>query len=513
MGTDTPPHALSLKVILPWLAMLPILALIYMTVPPSPDQSQFDWMAYIATQGRPVYSGSFDMNWPGAMWLHEAGLRLFGIHAWTWRLTDFLLMTGFTLGGMVFLSRAGWRLAPTLFLFLYPPLYITSGAWMAGQRDIMATGFLILACAMAMPGRGKEWIAVFAAGVCVSAAVLIRPTFLSYIVGLILLEAVPLKVPQERRLTRGGRVLGFGLGCAFGLFVAAFAALLMGNLDDWYQQSFEFAFSIYVDSAPQDWRITLQTLFIDSWHWITLLGVIGFLFWAGRDRFGYALTLVLGIAATLAVSFTVQNKYFEYHLGGILPVLILLTAVALDSVNNLRLTGSSGLNRRSSLLVLVLFGLLVVAGTASKLQNFSDNIRALAGGNIWPTEGFELTETERQEIVTLISEGSTEEETIALYGTQYELPYRAERLPAYRYFTPAADQISPNFAHYEAWMAEVDIALANNPPAFIIMQKRLLENYHSDTDRPILHRLITHVSTDHVVVFENKSLIVYQRHS
>lgn len=508
-----PPHALSAKVILLWLAILPVFALIYMTLPPSPDQSQFDWMAYIATQGQPVYSGSFDMNWPGAIWLHEAGLRLFGIHAWTWRLTDFLLMVGFTLGGAVFLSRAGWRLAPSLFLFLYPPLYITSGAWMAGQRDIIATGFLILACAMAIPGRHKEWLTVFVAGVCVAAAVLIRPTFLSYIAGLILLEALPLKIPQERKLSRRGRALGFGLGCAFGLFAAAFAALFMGNLDDWYQQSFEFAFSIYVGSAPQDWRVTLQTLFLRSWHWITLLGVIGFLFWAWRDRFGYALILVLGIAATLAVSFTVQNKHFGYHLGGLLPVLVMLTAVALDSVNNLRLAGSSRVQQTGSLLVLALFSLLVVAGTGGKLQNYSENIRSLMAGNIWPAEGFGLTESERQEIITLITEGSTQEDTIALYGTQYELPYRAERLPAYRYFTPAADQISPNFAHFETWIGEVESGLSNNPPAFVIAQKKFLDRTSSDTDRPILHRLIEHISTDHVVVFENSSLVVYQRQS
>ena len=511
-----PAQVLSAKVILSWLASLPIFAIIYMTIPPSPDQSQFDWMAFIATQGRPVYAGSFDMNWPGAMWLHEAGLRIFGVHAWTWRLTDFLLMAVFTLGGAVFLSRAGWRLAPTLFLFLYPPLYITAGVWMAGQRDIIATGFLILACALAMPGRRREWVVVFAAGVCVAVAVLIRPTFLSYIAGLILLEALPLKVQLERRLSRGARAAGFGLGCAFGLGCGVLAGVLMGNLDDWYQQSFEFALSIYVGSAPQDWRVTLQTLFLRSWHWMTLLGLIGFLFWAWRDRFGYALILVLGIATTLAVSFTVQNKGFGYHLGGMLPVLILLTAVALDSINGLRLTASSGLRRTVSIGALAIFGFLTFAGIASKLQNFEENIRVLLAGEIWPVAGYGLTEAERRKIITLISEGSTEEETIALYGTQYELPYRAERMPAYRYFTPAADQIDPRFVHFDAWMTEVDAGLTSNPPAFVIMQKRMLErfNINSDTpqpNRPILTRLVAHVSIAHVVVFENDNLLVYQR--
>ena len=244
---------------------------------------------------------------------------------------------------------------------------------------------------------------------------------------------------------------------------------------------------------------------------MTLLGLIGFLFWAWRDRFGYALVLVLGIAATLAVSFIVQNKHFGYHLGGILPVLILLTAIALDSINSLRLTASSGLLRTASLVALFVLGSLVIVGTASKLQNFDENIRLLVAGDIWPTEGYGLTETERREIISLISEGSTEEETIALYGTQYDLPYRAERLPAYRYFNPAADQINPNFAHLDAWIAEVEFGLANNPPAFVIVQKRSLERFDSNKGKPILTRLIAHVSAGHVVVFENRTLIVYQR--
>lgn len=509
-------HFWDAKIIGPWLVTLPFFALIYITIPPSPDQSQFDWMAFIAIQGQPFYVGSFDMNWPGAIWLHELGLRLFGVHAWTWRLTDFLLMAVFTFGGATFLARAGWRLAPGLFLFLYPPLYITSGGWMAGQRDIIATGFLILACALAMPGRRKEFLAVAAAGLCVAAAVLIRPTFLSYIAGLMFLETLPLRVQLERRLSRRARAAGFGLGCASGLAAAAFAGIFMGSLDDWYQQSFEFALSTYVGAAPQDWRVTLETLFLRSWHWMTLLGGLGLLFWFWRDRLNYALFLVLGIVATIAISFAVQNKGFGYHLGGMLPILVLVTAVAIDSINRLRLTADHGLRRTISLTALAVVGTLTLAGTASKLQNFEENIRLMLSGKISPVTGYGLTEEERRDIISLISAGSTKEETIALYGTQYELPFRAKRLPAYRYFTPAADQIKPDFAHYNSWMAEVDAGLATNPPAFVIIQKKTLERFsispnNSQPDRSILKRLVEHVSNDYVTGFENDSLIVYQR--
>jgi len=96
------------------------------------------------------------MNWPGAMWLHELGLRVFGVHPWTWRLTDFLFLLGFSVAGAGFLAANGWRRASVTFLFLYPPLYITAGSWMAGQRDIIGAGFLLVACALAVPGGWRE---------------------------------------------------------------------------------------------------------------------------------------------------------------------------------------------------------------------------------------------------------------------------------------------------------------------------------------------------------------------
>lgn len=507
---------LSARTALLWLATLPFLAAIYMTVPPSPDQSQFDWMAFVATQGPPFYVGSFDMNWPGAMWLHEVGLRIFGVHAWTWRLTDFLLMAVFTFGGAAFLGRAGWRTAPVIFLFLYPLLYITAGGWMAGQRDIIASGFLILACALAMPTQRYEWSAALGSGVCVAAAVLIRPTFLSFILGLILLEALPLRRPYTGHLSPIKRAMAFGAGCSLGIGAAILTGVVMGNLDDWYQQSVQFSLSIYVGEPPQDWRETLKTLFLRSWHWISFLAGIGCLFWVWRDRLSYALILVLGVAVTSALSFTVQNKGFAYHLGGILPVLVLLTAIAFDCLNTVRLQALHDIWRKASFLLLSVFGLLAIAGTASKIANFDENIRLILTGGAWPVSSYGLTELERRDIIKMISEGSSDDETVAIYGTQYEIPYRAKRMPTYRYFTPAADQINSNFEHFNAWINEVETGLTTRSPSFVIIQKKFLKNFSADQDgtpkdRPILHRLMAHVSTDYTVSFENSHLVVYRR--
>lgn len=504
--------------LMPWLLLMAVLAPLYMTVPPSPDQSQFDWMAYIATQGQPFYAGSFDMNWPGAIWLHELGVRLFGVHAWTWRLTDFLLLCGFTVAGAAFLERAGWRLAPLVFLFLYPILYVTAGAWMAGQRDIIATGFLLAACALAMPGGRNERLAVVGAGLFVAAAVLIRPTFLSFLAGLILLEALPLKMPTPPRLGRLNRAIGFAAGFVLGIGAAVAAGIGLGNLDDWYQQSFEFSLSIYVGEAPQDWRVTLETLFVRSWHWITLIAVLGLVFWASRDRFAYPLVLILGLAATSAVSFAAQNKGFAYHLAGVLPVLVLFVAVAFDRLAFLLKTAGSAVSRGAALVALVLTGLLVLAGSASKLSSLTEGARLIVTGDFGPVAGYGLTETERRHIIKMIREGSVATDTVAVYGTNYELPYRAERMPTYRFFTPAADQITREFIHGDAWLAEIEAALADRSPAFAIVSRNFLDG-SPEAPRPevaerlILTRLLEHLSTGYDVVFENDRLIVYRRTS
>ena len=499
-----------------WATMMAVLCALYMTAPPSPDQSQFDWMAFAATRGRPYYAGSFDMNWPGAMWLHEAGIRLFGVNPWTWRLTDFLLMAGFAGAGAIFLARAGWRMAPAVFLFLYPPLYVTAGWWLAGQRDIIATGFLLIAAALALPGRSFERASVAMAGLCVAAAVLIRPTFLSFAAGLMLLEALPLSAPQQRRLRRPARAIWMAAGCASGLAAAALYGLAAGNIDDWYQQSFEFALSIYVADPPLDWRATLFELFVRSWHWLSVLALGGLAVWAWRDRSSYALVVLAGAAATSAVSFAVQNKGFGYHLGGILTVLTMLAAVLIDALASLWREAPPGPRRQAAGAILGLVVLIALGGIAGKLSSYREGALVLLAGKIEPVAGYGLTEAERREIVDLIRGGSAPDETVAVYGVNYELAYRAERLPAYRFFTPAADQLSPDFTHYEAWLEEIDAALADNPPAFAVVQSRAIAVSPEDAarthaGRPIRERLLAHLATGYEVAFRNDSIIVYRR--
>src|SRR3982751_3344802 len=118
---------------------------IYIRILPSPDQYFFEYMAWLHLQGAPFYKGLFDMTWPGELFLHDAYIRIFGVHSWTARAGDFLLLQPAVLAIFEFLRRAGFPRAAVAAALLYPIIYVTSGGWMAGHRDFIATHFIIAA--------------------------------------------------------------------------------------------------------------------------------------------------------------------------------------------------------------------------------------------------------------------------------------------------------------------------------------------------------------------------------
>lgn len=457
-----------------WLLSIPVLGLLYLKVEPSPDQAQFDYMGWLATQGYPFYAGSFDMNWPGAMLLHEAAIRLFGPVPWAWHLADFLLMQLAAIAAALFLGRAGFRLAPWIALALYPPIYVTAGGWMAGQRDIVAMGFLVMACCAMLAPAGRERAALVLAGALVAGAVLIRPTYLSVLAGLVILEALPRGwIAQPRR--HGLALRAAALVAGFGLVILAVLlwALAVGNLDDWYQQSVLFTAQVYYDKPPMDLVGTLVVLFTRWWHWLSLCGLAGLVLWLMRDRgLRYPLLLVLGLAAAILLSYVAQNKGFGYHIAGFLPLLVMLTAVALDQLDARRRQGQStgqGRGRVAGAALAVLAG-LVVLGTGAKLAKDLPLLADVPAHGLVPVAGgYDIPAADQARIVEIIRSETTPEERMVQYGPGHAVPYLAQRLPAHRFITPAIELMTPDFALYAPWMAEITQGLQQSRPKFVLI--------------------------------------------
>lgn len=469
-----PPVLRGARIILTlvWLVSIPLLGLIYLKLEPSPDQAQFDYMGWMATQGYPFYAGSFDMNWPGGMILHLTAVRLFGPVAWSWHMLDFLILQLSTLAAALFLRRAGFRLAPRIVLALYPALYVTSSGWMAGQRDVVAMGILVMACAAMLAPARREASALCLAGALVAFAVLVRPTYLSVMVGLLALELAPRSwIRWPRRLGRISRVTALLAGFAAVGLATLFWATATGILDDWYQQSVLFTSQVYFGDPPMDMVGNALTILLRWWHWITLCSLIGLGLWLLRDRrLGYPLMLVLGLAAAVAVSYIAQHKGFGYHLAGLLTLLTMLTSVAFDQLTERTLSGQTPSRRRLLAALTLALVALAMLGTASKLYSHRHLLADVLANGLTPVAGtYDIPAADQSRIIDILRRETGPEDRLVLYGPAYQVPYLAQRLPAYRYITPAIELITPDFPLYGAWMAEIRDGLALHRPKFILM--------------------------------------------
>ena len=66
-------------------------------------------------------------------------------------------------GMYFFLRSAGLRFAAAAIALAYPVIYVTSGGWQAGHRDIVGMQFLIAASAVLLTSKAS-WRGGFLAG-------------------------------------------------------------------------------------------------------------------------------------------------------------------------------------------------------------------------------------------------------------------------------------------------------------------------------------------------------------
>jgi len=497
-----------------WPIYLAPLLLIYLTVPVSPDQALFDYIAWSHIHGDAYYLGVAEQNWPGKMFMHELGIRLFGANFWTFRSIDFVTLVLIALSGAYLLSKAGLSVAARIFLYLYPVLYITAGEWMAGQRDIVAGGLLLVAAALSLKPQSR--FQVVAAGVTVAIVVLMRPTYLSYLVGLLALLWI--RFPNEPRRSARLRLrtsLTLLIGFAGPIFVVFFVGFISGALPDFFEQAIAFNIEVYQDAASRSrLQWVLADLLIKSWHWITLCAALGSVAWLIGRRSTRALILVLGIAATAILSFYVQNKGFVYHLGGLLPVLTILVAAFLDLLVSAR-NGTSGFRR--SVMSVMLFGFvaLCAAGSAKKIASFAPNAFSIVTTGLSPiyTSPSQANWEDRKGIVHAIREGSTPDDFVLQWGRNFDIPYLAERRSSLRFVsTPALDTMGPSFSGHESWLEKVELSLRTKPPAFAVLDSAILAGNEvvappnaSDAQRIMFRALADYdivLRTNHIVLLQ-----------
>ena len=105
-------------------------------------------------------------------------------------------------------------------------------------------------------------------------------------------------------------------------------------------------------------------------------------------------------------------------------------------------------------------------------------------------------------MVALIRAETAPEDRMVQYGTAYQIPYLAQRLPAYRFINPAIELMTPDFTLYEAWMGEIRSGLQQHRPKFVLITGTPFNQGATgltpvDDKTPVLAALMAYMGNDY----------------
>ncbi|HSC88186.1 MAG TPA: hypothetical protein VLC09_12975 [Polyangiaceae bacterium] len=300
-----------------------LLATFHVGRPPGPDQYELAYAAHRVLTGAVPYVDVVDMNWPGYL-VYGLADYLPNV-AYPVRLLDFLwtLLCGAAAAELV--SNIWGGAARWATWVLAPLVYVHVGSHMTGQTDVLAAHlfFPIAWLGLRWPASAR---ATTLAGLLFGVAVAIKPSFA--VVGLcLLLWRVFLPSPREPfRL----RLLDGLLWGSAGVATVALSFGLVLLLGTPLRQLWDllFVYNATAQFFPEEvtYRIgdsLWQGLWPSAKWWLpsTLLALLtlGSGHLSARERWLFPTLLVAGL-----LNFLLQGRYYEYHAGLLLDVLLLL---------------------------------------------------------------------------------------------------------------------------------------------------------------------------------------------
>ncbi|KPK66857.1 MAG: hypothetical protein AMS21_00155 [Gemmatimonas sp. SG8_38_2] len=469
-------------VFLAWGILTVALGLLFIRLPASPDQLIFDYIGWVVSQGGVPYLDAADSNWPGKMFLHACSTALFGNHLWSFRLFDYVVLLPFAcLVLNRFASRYLDPFSAIIVVPLYQVMYVTSGSWFAGQRDVVAAPFLILGAlciARRREGGSAKWIAAESAALAF--AVLIRPTYLLMAPLLFLWDLLATNAKEgtsDRKSSSVFRDHALVALWMLGLFLSlALLAYPSGALAEWFDIAVRFNLEAYGEDARTLSEVTARigSYILSSWHWYSVFAVLGFYLAYMAGKRAAATQLILVLIAAL-VSLYVQRKGFEYHLGPFLPVYALFIAyLASRALQSLYERSTPFPIRAIATLVL----LIILGGTAKKTREALGLQLAWYRGTIDTHQMLDryssgqtgLTLADAVDLADYVKEETAVGDRVLPLGFTFAVNYLSQRRFPLRFSSVALLYFSTEpYALTEEWNAEVQEIFESNPPEMIIL--------------------------------------------
>jgi len=309
-----------------WLAVVGAAMVLPVTLlmPLGFDNDVYESMAWTlyAYHGLP-YLASWDMNFPGIVFVHWASIALFGASDFGFRLFDYCVQIGFA--ALYFRLLRRWLTpAESLTAVIVSALVYTRGTWgMYGQRDVFAVCILVAAAIVLfrMRERGVRVWGAAALGMLSSSAILFRPTYGLFAITLLLL--------LRDVNTHWKYSVSYMLGCLLLWTVVLLPyALTNGGLSQFFYSTISFNFDVYARIKVGNGVFSIS----NAAFW--LFAVLGIVLpkqrRSGPDmrpigRFDKKFFILY--SASAIISPVVMGKYFTYHLLAAQTIILALASV------------------------------------------------------------------------------------------------------------------------------------------------------------------------------------------
>jgi hypothetical protein len=328
-----------------WLVVIASIVLVLPVIflkPMGPDQGTFQSMALeFVRRGSVPYLGSWDMNFPGNVFIHALGIKVFGNSDTGFRLVDFF---SYSIATIVLYQLALRWVSPTraaLACFLYVLLYSGKSYTALGERDTFATMILLVAILLTVRTSNagtKSWassLMLLLSGLLVSANIMIRPTYAAY--ALLWVYFIWKHVPNGVL-----NILLYLAGtCALPIAFLFWYASIPNALNEFYLATIQFNADIYGNRFLGVYAIRMIVLNA------ALLGAM-FYFVRRRKQFRWnpdthalhppkqELEFVEYYAMLTVVVIIIMRKFFRYHYEPLFPIFcIILSVVVIGSLTSL----------------------------------------------------------------------------------------------------------------------------------------------------------------------------------
>ena len=261
---------------------------------------------------------------------------------------------------------------------------------------------------------------------------------------------------------------------------------------------------------------------------MTFLGGAGLVLWLYRRGPRLEVLLISGLGLTMILSYFVQGKGFGYHLGGLIPLLVMLTSVCIEEL--LAISSETTTIEWRWTLVAITFGAiaLTVIGTIKKLSVYSPQLATVTRGVFQPAypdgDPNYLKADELNSIISRIEAGSLPDEYIFQWGTNFEVGYLAGRRSSSRFINIAQltllsdrfGKISDRFENAKGWLAEFSRDLIVKQPAFIIVERNSLGTIRNPLAAPTdasaaLRILVERINSGYRIVMTNDKIVLFER--